>query len=168
MLTRWNYAPLYDATTPVRWARAVPRRDPASWGALSDLRREMDRLLADFDRGWLQDDRAGLELPRFDVEDAGDALLVRVEVPGFAEEDLHVDLNQRTLTVRGDRRSEVPEGYSVHRRERGALSFTRTFALPCRVEASRVSASLEDGVLQISLPKAAEEQPRQIQIGSRN
>lgn len=142
MLTRWNDG---------RWSR-----DPA-WGAFRDLRREMDMLFRDYDRA--------LDVgPRMELEDQGEALLVRMELPGFTEDDLSVDLNRSMLTIRGQRSTEVPEGYTAHRRERGAMSFARSVSLPCRVEADQVTATLTDGVLELCLPKAAEEQPRKIEI----
>jgi HSP20 family protein len=59
-----------------------------------------------------------------------------------------------------------PEGYSVHRQERTASRFSRSFTLPCAVNGDAISASLEHGVLTVTLPKAPESQPRQITVKS--
>lgn len=156
MLTRWNDAPAS------RWAG-----DPVG-GAFADLRRQMDQLFADFDRDWMSPmpriGLAGRGLPTMELQDDGDALTARIEVPGFSEKDIQVDLNRSTLTIRGGRETVVPEGYSVHRRERGALSFARTMTLPCPVDAERVEATLKDGVLSLRIPKAPQAQPRTIEI----
>lgn len=152
MLTRWNDGSLR------RWS------GDGAPSALSDLRRDMNRLFADFDRDWAGSAARRASLPVMEMNDEGGALTVRVEVPGFSEGDLHIDLHRSALSIRGERRAETPDGYSVHRQERGAMAFSRTVTLPCRVEPEQVSASLRDGVLEISMPKAPEEQPRTIEV----
>lgn len=96
--------------------------------------------------------------------DAGTELRLLAEVPGVSEKDLNVSVEKSSLSIRGERKVEVPEGYSVHRQERGTLSFARSFALPCRIDAEKTTANLRNGVLEMKLPKVAEEQPRQIQV----
>jgi HSP20 family protein len=66
--------------------------------------------------------------------------------------------------VSGERRVQTPEGYSAHRQERAAINFSRSFALPCRVNADRTSASVKNGILTVTLEKAADAMPRQIAI----
>jgi HSP20 family protein len=68
------------------------------------------------------------------------------------------------LILRGERKSPVPEGYTVHLRERGPIAFTRKFPLPGRVDAEGVTASLKDGVLTVTLPKSRDALPRQIAV----
>lgn len=152
MLTRWNDFGLGGPDWP--------------WTPLSALRRDMDRLFTDYERGWPGETRrgAGGVWPRVSMYDAGSELRLRAEVPGLSEKDLDVSIQQGSLTLKGQRTTEAPEGYAVHRQERGALSFARSFTLPCRVDVEKVSARLKDGVLEMSLPKAAEERPRQIQV----
>src|SRR5690606_26161747 len=126
----------------------------------------MRRLFDDFDRspGIPTLHRVRAAIPRVDLVDEGAELRLYAELPGFAQEDVEITLERNELTLRGRRTTEVPEGHTVHRRERGGLDFTRTFTLPCRVDADRVEATLANGVLQIVMPKASEEQPRQIAI----
>lgn len=126
----------------------------------------MRRLFDDFDRslGIPTLHRVRAAIPRVDLVDEGAELRLYAELPGFAQEDVEITLERNELTLRGRRTTEVPEGHTVHRRERGDLDFTRTFTLPCRVDADRVEATLANGVLQIVMPKASEEQPRQIAI----
>jgi HSP20 family protein len=131
----------------------------------------MDRVFADFERYWgiggmrpngaVESARA---FPRVSVDDAGSELRLRAEVPGVTLDELDVSLEQSTLTIRGQRRSDAPEGYSVHRQERGPLAFARSFSLPCRVDADKVVATLENGVLELTMPKVPEEQPRRIRV----
>jgi HSP20 family protein len=155
MLTRWNAFGLDDLDR--------------GFAALNDLRQEMDRLFQRFESDWgdfplLQ--RSGMETswPRMQVRDAGDELHVVAELPGFKPEDLNVSLEQGSLTIRGERSDEVPEGYSVHRKERAAVRFARSFTLPARVEADKVEANLNNGILELHLPKVAEERPRTISV----
>ena len=68
------------------------------------------------------------------------------------------------MTIKGERQDSAPEGYSVHRKERGAFRFTRSFALPAKVDVEKVQAVLKHGVLTVTLPKAKEAQPRQISV----
>ena len=154
MLTRWN---------DLGFAHLEP-----NFAALTGLRQEMDRLFQRFESDWSGEvpayGNATLEAPQMHVRDSGDQLQVVAEVPGFNAEDLHVSFEQGTLVIRGERKDDAPEGYSLHRRERGSLRFARAFTLPARVEADKVEASLRDGILELKLPKAPEERPRTISV----
>jgi HSP20 family protein len=127
------------------------------------LRREMNRL---FDGG-LGHERGrarGSSWPRVSVHDQGGSLLLRAELPGVSDKDLAITLDQGIVTLKGERRASVPEGYSVHRQERADVTFARSFSLPCKIDRERAKADLKDGVLTLELPKAAEEQPRRIAV----
>lgn len=158
MLTRWDDFELADLER--------------SFTAFSDLRREMDRVFHDFERGyggeaWRARSPAPMSRsawPRLSMQDTGSELRVRAEVPGLSEKDLNVTVEMSSLTIRGQRQPDVPEGYSVHRQERGALAFARSFTLPCRVDAEKVTAKLKNGILELTLPKVPEERPKQIQV----
>jgi HSP20 family protein len=140
--------------------------------SLNDLRNQMDRLFIDFERGWgtgrdpeaRQAIAMGSAWPRIGVYDAGTELRLRAELPGLSENELEITVEQSSLTLRGRRETQVPEGYSVHRQERGNRSFARSFSLPCRIDAEKARATLKDGVLDMSLPKVPEERPRQIRV----
>ncbi len=124
------------------------------------------RLFGDLDREFAAArlDRTRAVLPRIDLADDGEVLRLSVELPGFTEKDVELEVHRNVLTLRGQRKVEVPEGYTVHRRERGDIELTRTLALPYRVDAERVEATLTNGVLRVTMPKAAEERPRQIAV----
>lgn len=136
--------------------------------ALNGLRQEMDRLFQRFEFGWPEDapafNRAEITGPQFGLRDAGDALEITADLPGFQSEDLHVSFEQGSLIVRGERSESVPEGYSVHRKERGSVRFARAFTLPTRIDPDKIEASLKNGVLVLRLSKAPEEQPRTISV----
>jgi HSP20 family protein len=141
-----------------------------NFAALDDFRREMEQVFRRLDEDWGSGaPLSGAETlssggSRLQIEDAGDEVVVMAELPGFKADDVKVSIEQSLLTIRGERRDEVPQGYKVHRKERSAVRFTRTVALPARVEVDNVQASLKNGVLELRLPKAADERPRTITI----
>lgn len=152
MLLHWNDLGLAD------WDRAARELDV--------LRREMDRVFDDFERTPTPRRAAQRSWPRIELADTGSALVLRAEVPGVTDQDLKVQVDQATLTLQGVRRVEPPKGYDGHRRERTPYEFTRSFTLPVQVDAERAAAVLTNGVLTLTLPKAAEVQPRQIKVSS--
>lgn len=124
----------------------------------AQLRREIDRLFGDFERTWAP--------ASYDVqfEDSGDSFVLRADVPGLTENEVQISVTGNSVTLKGERKLETPEGYSVHRRERSGVSFAKSFQLPTRVDPDKVTATLKLGVLTLTLPKAAEAQPRQISV----
>lgn len=135
--------------------------DYSPFYALEQLRREVDRVFSEVERGPL---RARSGMPVMTLEDAGDHFSLRAELPGLTEKDIEISVTAESLTVRGERKAEVPQGYTVHRQERGDFKFARTFALPVRIEPDKVEATLKNGVLTLSLPKAPEARPKQIPV----
>ena len=126
-----------------------------------DLRRRMDQII----RAGLPGGRLGASgAPRISMLDDGAALRVWAELPGVDADDLKIDIAQRDVTISGTRKVEVPNGYTAHRRERGSIDFRQSFALPCRVDLEKTTATLDNGVLRVELPKVPEEQPRSITI----
>jgi len=135
------------------------------FGSMAELRRHMDRLFEEYDgRGAEEDYAARAVWPRMNVFDAGANLVVKAEVPGLAEKDLQITVNQDVLTVAGERKVDKPEAYSVHRQERAPLKFSRSFTLPTKIDSEKTAAVMKDGILTITLSKVPEAQPRQITI----
>lgn len=132
------------------------------------LRREVNRLFFDFDPT-LSGSEAGNALgawPRVSLEDTGSSLVLRAEVPGLSEKDLELTIDGSSLTLKGERKEPVPEGYSTHRKERSAYRFSRSFALPAKIDPDKARAELKHGVLSVTLEKAKEAQPRQIAVSA--
>lgn len=148
MLTRWN-----DIDRMFR--------------TINLLRNSIDGLSSEFDRSyrWNINWPREMNLPKTNLYDIGGKFEIRAEVPGFFKEDLSVKVQGNYLEVSGTRKSDAPEGYTVHRRERKTTSFSRSFTLPADINADGVEASLQNGVLRLSLPKAEAAKPRQIAIG---
>jgi HSP20 family protein len=145
------------------------------WRDFDDTLRTLDLLHRRIDRAF--EDWATLpeatELPRrralaawppTNVFETKEAFVVKEDVPGLAEGDVSVSVQDEALVIRGERKSQVPAGYKVHVRERAPVAFTRKLPLPARVDFDAVTAALKDGVLTITLPKAKEALPRQIAV----
>lgn len=128
----------------------------------ADLRREFDRLFGEAERDPSVGER--LNGPALLVEDKGSAFTVRADVPGLTEKELDLTVTGNTVTLRAQRQLTPPADHSAHRRERGSFSFAKSFELPARIDAQKVEASLKHGVLTLTLPKAADAQPRQIAV----
>ncbi len=132
-----------------------------NFGALDELRREIDRV---FDG---HDPYAGVlaqrTLARVEFCDEGDAFVLEAEVPGFEKDEIQVSLEEETLTIRGEPRAAEATA-EAPKRSRPRASFARSFTLPVRVDAEKVTATLRNGILELRLPKAAEAKPRQIAV----
>jgi HSP20 family protein len=112
-----------------------------------------------------QDDSMGTWAPTVDIFEKGEDLVIRAEIPGVSKDDIDINVENNTLTIRGERkREEEFKQEQAYRAERIYGSFLRTFSLPRTVDSSRISASYRDGVLELTLPKAEEAKPKKIQI----
>lgn len=132
-----------------------------TFGSLDELRRRMEQL---FEGVGLDAYRSLSVWPPANLTDSGSKLILQAQVPGCSERDVEISVTQDGLSLSGTRKAEPPQGYSVLRRERPSLNFSRSFELPCKIEPSRVEATVKDGILTIVLPKAEEAQPKQIEI----
>ncbi len=140
--------------------------------ALSDvavLQNRLNSIFNDFARpsaeGGSESLAMGNFVPAVDVYEDTHKLVLKLEVPGIRKEDLNINVEGRTLTVRGERKFEANEKEeNFHRIERRFGSFTRTFTLPQTVETESVDATCNDGVLSISLAKKPESKPKQIEV----
>ncbi len=94
-----------------------------------------------------------------------ESIIITAEVPGVEPENLNISIVDQTLTLSGTRKEEdLPEGVEYHRHERVRGTFNRTIELPYKVDSAAVDARYEKGVLQITLPRAAEDMPRRIEV----
>jgi HSP20 family protein len=103
--------------------------------------------------------------PAVDIYEDAQKLVLKLEVPGIEEKDLDIRVENRTLTVKGERKFEAEEKEeNFHRIERRYGSFFRSFTLPSTVDTENVQASYNAGVLKLELAKKPEAQPKQIKI----
>ncbi|HEX7084457.1 MAG TPA: Hsp20/alpha crystallin family protein [Gaiellaceae bacterium] len=101
--------------------------------------------------------------PPVDVHETDDEYVVHVDLPGVKSEDVNVEVNENVLTISGSRvPAETGQPQLV---ERPYGSFARTLTLPKGVDADSIEASYHDGVLDLRIPKPAEQKPKKIAIG---
>jgi HSP20 family protein len=135
------------------------------WGdALPDIRQFEDRIDRIFERA-IGRDRQSPWMPPMDVYETDEKLVVSVELPGLAADDVEVQVEDATLTVNGKREfsTEVNEEH-YHRIERRYGEFSRAVALPPHVDASKVDARFDDGVLTVEVPKIEKAKPTKIKV----
>jgi len=128
------------------------------------VNREIDSLVSQF---WgdarHRDEPDGF--PKVDIVESESVFVLHAELPGMSREGIGVSLEDGVLTLSGERKLEgenEAQGY-VHR-ERRFGSFKRSFKLGKKVQADTISASYKEGVLAVTLPKAEEIKPRQIEV----
>jgi len=136
-------------------------RMPDPYADLSQLQRQVDALFSD----WLRPQRRVVG-PAFDVFDDGERYRLGADMPGMRAGDLEVEVTEDGISIRGTRKVEAPEGFSVHRREREPLMLARSFTFPSKVDPNEVTATLQQGVLTITLGKRADAKPRSITVQS--
>lgn len=107
----------------------------------------------------------GQRLPNIDVVDRDNEIVVRAEVPGVDKKDLSISLTDNLLTIKGESKTEKKEEKGdYHRREISSSAFARSFTLPGSVDSTKAEASLKDGVLEVTLPKAESSKKRNIEV----
>jgi HSP20 family protein len=132
------------------------------------LQSEINRL---FDSPWWGDTKQGSQgfyggwTPAVDLYEDRDTFTVKAELPGMKREEIDISIHVGSLTISGERKFEKKEGEGESsRRERYFGRFQRTLALNKPVDAGKASASYKDGVLTVTLPKAEEAKPKQIEV----
>ena len=136
-------------------------RDP--FGDLFGLHRDLDRLFNVASYSGEQDVLGWA--PAIDFYEEDDQYVVKADLPGLNKKDVNVSLEDDVLTITGERRDEREEKETTYyRTERVSGSFRRVFRLPAAVNEKKAKARFTDGVLEISIPKAEEAKPKQIDI----
>lgn len=106
-------------------------------------------------------------IPAMDLVETEDHFVLKVDLPGLGEDDVKIEIQDGTLTVAGERKSEhesKEKGY--YRVERSYGSFSRSLSLPDGVDEDAVTATFDKGVLSVSVPKPAQRTPRRVTIGA--
>ena len=143
--------------------RFAPANDPLGVRRLNAL---LDEALT----GWPVGNGVSTSawLPSVDVFEDKEILKIVAELPGLKPEDVKITLENSTLTLRGEKKQVAEEKTErVHRYERSYGSFERSFALPNTVDAEKVAAAFENGVLTVTLPKAEKAKPREIAVAAK-
>jgi len=123
-----------------------------SFGGLTTLRREMDRLFERFPGR--EASPLGEVEPAIEVAETPAAVIVKAQVPGVSKENLQVNVTDNALTLKGEvQEDKTTEEKNYHRREFHYGAFARTITLPTTVQAEQAIAQLKDGVLEVTIPK---------------
>jgi HSP20 family protein len=146
---------------------AVVRWEP--FRELAALQNEMGRWMGQFTGGLTPGSgQSSTWLPSVDVWETEDELVLSFDLPGIAEDDIAVELEDNVLTVSGERqRTSEHSSERFYRFERRYGTFSRSVTLPPGVKEDAINADYKDGVLEIRVPKPEEQKPRRIKVGSR-
>ena len=103
--------------------------------------------------------------PVVDVFDHDEKVVIKAELPGVDKKDIHVDVKDGILTLRGERSYEnESKEENYHRKERAFGKFHRSFALPEGLDPDKIEADYKDGVLKVEIPKSEEKKPKEITV----
>jgi len=141
----------------------VTRWDP--FRELATLQNRVNSIFQDYGRGQDELTTTTSFVPAVDVYEDEHKVILKLEIPGVSQEDVDIQVENSTLTVRGERKFEKEEKEeNFHRIERRYGSFARSFTLPNTLDTENVQANYEHGVLKIELAKRAEAKPKQIKV----
>jgi len=135
-----------------------PSRDALGWEGIF---RGFDQLFREFERDM---PLASFGVVPAEVTEEADRFVLKVEVPGIADKDVHLEVHDGVLTVSAERPVEAQQGYKTLRRERSALRFSRSYAFGDHVDPEKISAELKDGVLTVGLGKSQKVQKKSIPV----
>ena len=109
---------------------------------------------------------SGAWMPPVDIYSTGEhELVIKAEIPGMSKDDIDITVENFTLTIRGEKKTEeTVKDEQFHRVERSYGTFMRSFALPHTVDSNNVAAEYKNGVLTVKLPIREEAKPKQIKV----
>ena len=156
-------------------------RSPSPWQPFESLRQEMDRVFDDFTLGFGRfpsgrslfdiepllryETSAGLSAPAIDVVEKEKEFQITAELPGLDEKDIEVNVADDVLSIRGEKKEEKEEKAKNHYlSERRYGAFQRAFQLPAGIDAEKIAANFQKGVLTVTLPKTPEAQKKEKKI----
>ena len=136
----------------------IVRYEP--WALIDRFQRQFDRALA------TSADGASVSwIPHVDVHEEAERFVVVADLPGVEGKDIEITADKGVLTIKGERHSEKKSSKDGYERlERAAGTFLRRFTLPENANAEAIKATHVNGVLEVTIPKRAQEQPRRIEV----
>jgi len=146
----------------------VVRWDPVR--EIDTLQGEVNRLFSTFfdtptNRGGTANGALRRWIPAMDLIETGEHFVLKADLPGVAESDVSIELEKNVLAIAGERKAQLEdkhEGY--YRLERSSGAFSRSLTLPEGIDAGAVSASFDNGVLEVRIPKPEQAKPQRVQI----
>jgi HSP20 family protein len=137
----------------------------ARWREIDDILNRYTRAMGQPQAGSQEVIATGDWVPLVDIAETDKAFEIKVEIPDVNKEDVKVTVDNRVLTIWGERKQEKEEeGKKFHRVERSYGVFTRSFTLPDNVDESKVTASFKDGMLNIQIQKAKVVKQKSIEV----
>ncbi len=163
--------------------KKIPQLFPTSNPLTDQFRREMDSMMSRFfggmspfspletaaqRTGFPSLDMTGAVSPAIDINETDTTIELTAELPGLGEDDVEIELKDRRLTLRGEKKVTHDGKGDLHISERSYGSFTRTMTLPDTVDIEKITAEFEKGVLHINMPKTEPQDPsRKIPVSSK-
>ena len=139
-------------------------------GTTDPVRQILDRLFeGNFAQGGSRDESSVVTsqwIPLVDIKEEQDRFILYADIPGVDPKEIEVQMDKGPLTIKGERTSEINDSERFSRIERQHGSFHRRFALPDSADPEGITATGDNGVLRIMIPKRPEKTPRRIQVGS--
>lgn len=135
---------------------------PSLWSEMERLQQEMDRLFGNVNPGHFE---IGPTFPALNVYTNEQAEIITAQMPGFKPEDIDINVVGETLTISGEAQDrDVDAKAEYHRQERSYGKFTRSIELLFPVDADKIDAAFENGILRIHLPRAEADRPKKISV----
>lgn len=137
-----------------------------TFSLFGDFRNQLDRAWNERDARLARASAPTQGTPAIRVHDTESAIVLTADVPGLRETDVSVTFHEGVLTIAGERKNTLPDGFQAVRQERASYKFSQSFSISTRVDAEHANATVKAGVLTVELPKVAEAKPRQIAVRS--
>lgn len=145
--------------------RLRDRWDLNPWTAIHELENQFNQIMNRW--GGEFGFAPGKWMPAIDLRETSSEYILEADMPGLKREDIHLEVLDNVVTIRGERKSEQErEGNGYHRVERQYGSFSRSIDVPGGFNPDQVTAKFENGVLTVTLPKREEAKPKQIEVKS--
>ena len=128
------------------------------------LLEDIDRLASELWASWQPGFPGTTLVPDTDMYEEKGHLVIKTELPGITEKDLEITVEGDTLTVKAEKKEEVTEDATHHTKERYYGKYFRSMTLPFPLNGEKISATLENGVLELRVPKAEEAKPKRIEV----
>ena len=150
---------------------ALIRWSPRTWDPfreLSAFQGRMNRLFEETLPATHKEDEEfnlGTFYPAVDIHEGDKEITLKADLPGIKKEDVHLDIDDSVITLKGERKFEKEDKQdNYHRIERSYGSFHRSFTLPSTVDRDKIKAKYSNGILEITLPKTEEAKPKSIPV----